>query len=122
MIRFSFFDMLSRMIMQLFLCVWFGGIFYIIGSNIFNRYKEKQAYSVMVTNPSDFTVNNYIQAFEKINGFSAMIFNMVLRSKFSEDKARQAQGYYIIEDSTMVSAEVKEELKMIFLANGVPIN
>ncbi len=96
-------------------------IFYVLFSNIFRRAREKSMYRIMIANPNDNTVLNYIKSFKKINGFTAMIFNLFFSSQNVQDKMRQTQGYDIIKDCSSVSNSVKEQLKNIFVSNGVPI-
>lgn len=112
---------MSRFYFDLLVWVLLIFIFYVLFSNIFRRAKEKNMYRIMISNPTDNTVNNYIKSFKKINGFTAMIFNLFFSSQNAHDKMRQSQGYDIIKDCSSVSDLVKEQLKNIFISYGVPI-
>ncbi len=112
---------IDKLFGEMLVWVWFAFVFYVLFSNIFRRAKEKSMYRVMITNPNDNTVNDYIKSFGKINGFTAMIFNLFFSSQNAQDKMRQAQGYDVIKDCSSVSDSVKEQLKNIFVSNGVPI-
>ena len=102
--------------------IWFAFVFYVLFSNIFRRAKEKQLYRVMISNPNDLIVKNYIESFKKINGFSSSIFNLFWGSQHASDIIRQSQGYEIINNSSSVSQSVKEQLKIAFISNGIQIN
>ncbi|MBE7036371.1 MAG: hypothetical protein E7403_03655 [Ruminococcaceae bacterium] len=110
------------LIVRILLYGWFIFAFYVIFSTIYNKYNEKKLYGVMIANPNDDTVEDYIEAFKSVNGFSAMLFGLYFRAQQASDRARQAQGYYIIEECPSVSQEVKEELRIVFLSNGVQIS
>ena len=101
--------------------IWFAFVFYVLFSNISRRAKEKQLYRVMISNPNDLIVKNYIESFKKINGFSSSIFNLFWGSQHASDRMRQSQGYEIIKNSSSVSSAVKEQLKIVFISNGIQI-
>lgn len=75
----------------------------------------------MISNPNDLIVKNYIESFKKINGFSSSIFNLFWGSQHASDRMRQSQGYEIIKNSSSVSSAVKEQLKIVFISNGIQI-
>lgn len=112
---------MSRTYFNLFIWIWFIFVFYVLFSNIFRRSKEKYLYRIMISNPNDSTVINYIKSFKKINGFASMIFNLFFSSQHVNDKIRQSQGYDIIRDCSSVSSTVKEQLKIVFVSNGIQI-
>ncbi len=112
---------IDKFFSEIFIWIWFVFVFYVLFSNIFRRAKEKSMYRIMIANPNDDTVNNYIKSFKKIHGFASMVFNLFFSSQNAHDKVRQAQGYELIKSNTNVSDSAKEQLKNAFVMNGVPI-
>ena len=108
--------------MKLLVWAWFIFAFYVIFSTINNKYKEKQLYGAMIANPNDQSVLYYIEAFKKVHNIFAQFFNLYFRSQHASDMMRQAQGYDIIKECPSVSQEVKEQLRIVFLSNGVQIS
>ena len=112
---------IDKFFSEIFIWIWFVFVFYVLFSNIFRRAREKQLYRAMISTPNDNPVNNYIKSFKKINGFASMVFNLFFSSQHVNDKIRQAQGYDIIKACSSVSATVKEQLKIVFVSNGIQI-
>ena len=112
---------IDKFFSEIFIWIWFVFVFYVLFSNIFRRAREKQLYRVMISTPNDNTVKNYIKSFKKINGFASMVFNLFFSSQHANDKIRQSQGYDIIKDCSSVSETVKEQLKIVFVSNGIQI-
>ena len=101
--------------------VWFGGLFYLLVSNLVRRYNEKQLYRAMIENPNDSTVSQYIEAFNKLSGFGSALFNLQYSGQVGNDRARQSQGYDVVKESPNVSTELKEKLKLAYISSGVKI-
>ncbi len=112
---------IDKFFSEIFIWIWFIFVFYVLFSNIFRRAREKQLYRVMISNPNDSTVINYIESFNKINGFASSVFNLFFGSQHTSDIMRQSQGYEIIKNSSSVSSTVKEQLKIAFVSNGIQI-
>ncbi len=83
--------------------------------------KERKVFKKMMGNMCDSTVLSYIHFFEKSYGFLSGVVNRRNAVAHRNDLTRQAQGYEIIKNSSSVSDSVKEQLKNVFIANGVPI-
>lgn len=92
-----------------------------IGINGIKKSKEKKLYKIMVANPSDTTVRQYISAFEDTFGFFASLANMDRAVAHRNNMMRQSQGWDVVNMSNNVSPQVKEQLRNTFIANGVPI-
>ena len=105
------------------LVIWAIVIIGIIGIAIngLKKSKEKQLYKVMVANPCDTTVRQYIAAFEKTFGFFGNLANMDRAVAHRNNMMRQSQGWEVVNMSKNVSPQVKEQLRNVFIANGVPI-
>lgn len=81
--------------------------------------KEQRAYENMIIAPSDSTVSQYIDAFTAChNNFFA---KTPMNSGLTLNRLRQAQGYSEVVKNPEVSAEIKERLKTILSAKGVPV-
>lgn len=84
---------------------------------------ERDLYKKMIVNLNDEIVLEYLEAFKisysKISEFGNS--NKHYAGQHYEDKMRQAQGYEIIKQSSNVSDSVKEQVKNLFIANGIPI-
>lgn len=97
-------------------------IYLFLGVRATNRMsKERKVYKKMISNLCDSTVLSYIHFFEKSYGFLSGAVNRRNAVAHRNDLTRQAQGYEIIKNSSSVSDPVKEQLKNVFIANGVPI-
>lgn len=92
-----------------------------IGINGIKKSKEKKLYKVMVANPNDTTVRQYISAFEDTFGFFANLANTDRAVAHRNNMMRQSQGWDVVNMSNNVSPKVKEQLRNSFIANGIPI-
>ena len=121
--RASLFERLTtpRTYFNMLIWLWFAFVIYVVFSNIFRRVKERKLYKKMIATPCDATVIDYIEIFEKTNGFASVVFNLLFYSGQASDKMRQSQGYFFIRNSQCVSQEVKEQLKISLMSNGVKV-
>lgn len=84
--------------------------------------KEKKAYSVMISNPCDKTVSQYLNAYAATNsGFANFINNTNRGVQHRNDQLRQSQGWSVIRESDTVSESVKQQLRNALIAQGVPM-
>lgn len=108
---------ITQIFMVLFGLILFIGVpigfvcIFIYARNVNKAFKaENKAYENMIISPSDTTVSQYISVFQNTKKHINI-----------EDKIRQSQGYKEVANSTNVSEELKNKLKMVLLSNGVPI-
>ena len=104
----------------LFVVVWFVLLFFAIRLLV-RQSAEKKSYKIMIANPCDATVLEYIQRFNATYGFLSTLGNSNNAVNHRNNLLRQAQGWDYIKDSAKVSEDVKQQLKAAFLANGVPV-
>ena len=119
------------MFLAIVLLFFLGGIGYfiigIIQSVAWTRkqQKEEKLYEIMMLNPSDTTVSNYIKVFLEASDMPKTLrlsgYDSMNAGKSIENKSRQAQGYQIIMQSQNVSEQVKQQLTNAFMAKGIPI-
>ncbi len=95
--------------------------FFFIFRCFYRQSVERSFYKKMIKNPSELAVSSYIIAFEKSYCFLSGVVNQVNAVSHRNDLLRQAQGFEIIKNSSAVSDSAKEQLKSVFVANGVPI-
>ena len=112
--------MLEIIIPIAFLC-FFAFAFYVAISMALKTSKEKKLYSVMISNPCDKTVSNYINAFNATYGLGSNWYNTNSSVAHRNSQLRQGQGWKIIKNSSSVSQGVKEQLRNAFISKGVPI-
>lgn len=102
----------------------FGLIVFTIYSVIV-RNKELSKYKVLISNTNDSTVLAWMVAFKKTRNFNTrsgpIKLNSIDTSQNVDDKLRYIQIYEIVKDSANVSSNVKEQLKVLFLSEGIPI-
>ena len=89
---------------------------------LMNFNKEKKAYTVMISNPCNATVSQYLGAYAKTNtGFANFINNTNRGVQHRNDQLRQSQGWSVIRDCDTVSEELKQQLRNSLIAQGVPM-
>ena len=128
-------SIIGSIIFVVFLLVFIGGFVFVIMFSIKQitqlsalnkkKQKEEKLYEIMILNPSDTTVSNYIKIFLEASDIPKTLrmsgYDSLNSGKSIENKSRQAQGYQIIMQSQNVSEEVKQQLTNAFMAKGVPI-
>ena len=112
--------MLEVIIPIVFFC-FLCSAFYVAISMSLKTAKEKKLYSVMISNPSDKTVLNYINAFNATYGIGSNWYNTNSSVSHRNSQLRQGQGWEIIRNSSTVSQSTKEQLRTAFVSKGVPI-
>lgn len=124
-------SILGVVFLLLFFGLFFGAmVFWIIQGKQLSAWKrknqqEEKLYEIMVLNPSDTNVSNYIKVFLEASDMPKTLrmtnYDTITAGKSIENKARQTQGYPIIMQNQNVSEEVKQQLTNAFMAKGVPI-
>ena len=100
---------------------FFAFAFYVAISMMIKTAKEKRLYPVMISNPSDKTVSEYIIAFNDTYGIGSNWYNTNSSVAHRNSQLRQGQGWEVIRSSSSVSQSVKEQLRNVFVSKGVPI-
>lgn len=82
---------------------------------------EKKQFKIMLANPCDATVRDYLDAYAKTTTGFAHIQNSNRGGEHRNDQLRQAQGWEVLRENESISEDLKMQMRNAFIAEGVPV-